>query len=254
MTETIRTLRVNDFDKFIEDSVFATKPRGSLYRDGFKRVLDVILVLIAALPVMIVIGMLALIVARDGASPFYFQKRVGRGGRVFRMMKLRSMVPNADSLLEAHLAANPEARAEWDRDQKLRNDPRITPIGRIIRKASFDELPQLWNVLKGDMALVGPRPMMVEQQVEPAIRFASRDAQHPARILQRAQRVGDPVVQRFGKHRARTAQLHELVLIRIGKREMQIGIGLRHQPRHRLGQAQPDNPPDRIALGRRELR
>lgn len=164
MTETIRTLRVNNFDKFIEDSVFATKPRGNLYRDGFKRVLDAILVLIAALPVMIVIGMLALIVARDGASPFYFQKRVGRGGRVFRMMKLRSMVPNADSLLEAHLAANPEARAEWDRDQKLRNDPRITPIGRIIRKASFDELPQLWNVLKGDMALVGPRPMMVEQQ------------------------------------------------------------------------------------------
>ena len=162
-TQMPQTLPTVDFDHMVDDTLFA-ESRSGFYDGGLKRALDVALVLLAALPVAILVGLVALLVARDGASPFYFQKRVGRGGRIFHMMKLRSMVPNADRLLDAYLADNPEARAEWDRDQKLRHDPRITPVGRLIRKTSLDELPQLWNVLRGDMSLVGPRPMMVEQQ------------------------------------------------------------------------------------------
>ncbi|MCT4611710.1 MAG: sugar transferase [Pelagimonas sp.] len=136
----------------------------SPYRNRFKRLLDMTLVLIAAVPVVLITLVFALIVARDGTSPFYKQERVGRNGTRFKMWKLRSMVPNADRLLEAYLADNPAARAEWDRDQKLRHDPRITKIGHLIRKTSIDELPQLWNVFIGDMSLVGPRPMMPCQQ------------------------------------------------------------------------------------------
>lgn len=140
-----------------------TSPRG-FYRRFAKRALDITLVLIAAPFVMIILLVLSALIALDGKSPIYLQRRLGRDGRVFRMWKLRSMVENADAQLESYLASNPEARDEWHRTQKLRNDPRITPIGAFIRKTSLDELPQLINVLKGDMSLVGPRPMMVEQR------------------------------------------------------------------------------------------
>ncbi|MFZ7090850.1 sugar transferase [Primorskyibacter sp. 2E233] len=146
------------------DEALLSRPRPAVYRDHLKRILDVALIAFVAFPVLLIMIPLALLIASDGASPLYFQKRVGRNGRIFYMWKLRSMVPNADALLEAHLSANPEARAEWNRDQKLKNDPRITRVGRLIRKTSLDELPQLWNVLRGDMSLVGPRPMMVNQQ------------------------------------------------------------------------------------------
>jgi len=88
---------------------------------------------------------------------------IGKNGRHFRMFKLRTMVADADQILEAYLARNPEARAEWDDTQKLKNDPRITLFGKILRKSSLDELPQLLNVLLGHMSIVGPRPMMVGQ-------------------------------------------------------------------------------------------
>lgn len=139
------------------------KPAG-LYKSGLKRALDVTLILLTAPFVLPLIVLMALAVTRDGGSAFYTQLRVGRNGKVFRMWKLRSMVTDADAKLEAHLAANPEARAEWNLTQKLRNDPRITRLGRVLRKTSMDELPQLWNVLMGNMSLVGPRPMMVSQQ------------------------------------------------------------------------------------------
>jgi len=135
-----------------------------VYRNALKRILDLAGVLLLAVPAFVILLILAVAIACSGNLPFYSQKRIGKNGRVFRMWKLRSMVPNAEQRLKEYLAENPAARAEWDRTQKLKNDPRITRIGRIIRKSSLDELPQLLNVFNGEMSLVGPRPMMCEQQ------------------------------------------------------------------------------------------
>lgn len=137
----------------------------SIYASFIKPALDLALALVIALPAVIIVALFALIVMRDGHNPFYRQSRIGKNGRAFRMWKLRSMVPNADAVLEEYLASNSEARREWDLTQKLKNDPRITPIGRFIRKTSIDELPQLFNVFSGDMSLVGPRPMMLDQRM-----------------------------------------------------------------------------------------
>ena len=137
---------------------------GGPYRHAFKRALDVSAVLCAAPILLPLVATIAAFVAVDGGSPFYSQDRVGKNRRVFRMWKLRSMVTDADARMEHCLAADPDLRREWNETQKLKNDPRITRIGRILRKCSLDELPQLWNVLKGDMSLVGPRPMMTAQQ------------------------------------------------------------------------------------------
>ena len=142
----------------------AARRRGGFYRNLLKRLLDIVAI-VAALPVVVpMVAVMAMLVARDGGKPFYSQVRVGKGGKPFRMWKLRSMVNDADERMVAYLAENPAARAEWDSTQKLRNDPRITPMGQFLRKSSLDELPQLWNVLRGDMSLVGPRPMMLNQQ------------------------------------------------------------------------------------------
>lgn len=138
----------------------AAPATGGLYRTAVKRLLDILLVLLSAPFVVPLVIVLAVIVRRDGGPAFYSQPRVGRGGRIYTMWKLRSMVVDADALLEAHLTANASAHAEWDAMQKLRHDPRITRIGDILRRSSLDELPQLWNVFIGDMSLVGPRPMM----------------------------------------------------------------------------------------------
>lgn len=135
-----------------------------VYRDGAKRVLDVLLVVVSLPLVLPLVMILAAIVALDGGKPLYRQNRVGKNGRTYTMWKLRSMVQCADEKLAAHLAQDPEAKAEWESTQKLKYDPRITRFGRFLRKSSFDELPQLFNVLVGDMSLVGPRPMLPEQE------------------------------------------------------------------------------------------
>ncbi|MTH77821.1 sugar transferase [Paracoccus aestuariivivens] len=135
----------------------------SPYVRYLKRPLDVCSVLLAAPIVIPVLLVLILMIVAKGDRPFYSQLRVGRSGRSFRLWKLRTMVENADLRLAEYIATNEAARAEWDATQKLKNDPRITPIGRFLRKSSLDELPQLWNVFVGDMSIVGPRPMMLEQ-------------------------------------------------------------------------------------------
>ncbi len=95
----------------------------------------------------------------DGAPLVFAHNRVGRGGRIFRCFKFRSMVRNSEDVLRNLLHNDPTARQEWERDHKLRDDPRITPIGRFLRKTSLDELPQLFNILRGEMHFVGPRPV-----------------------------------------------------------------------------------------------
>lgn len=134
------------------------------YRKMVKRPLDILLVVLAAPFFVPFILVLAWMVWREGGNAFYSQERIGRDGKRYRMWKLRSMVQDADKRLSAYLDENPAARLEWDATQKLRDDPRVTPLGRILRRLSLDELPQLWNVLKGDMSLIGPRPMLPEQQ------------------------------------------------------------------------------------------
>ena len=161
------TRRAHDFDIYADinsPTVVISPVRHGFYRFAGKRVLDTVLVLAAVPAVLPVIILCALGVMLDGGGPFYGQMRVGRGGRMFKMWKLRTMVPNARRQLRRHLADNPEALAEWNVKQKLEDDPRITRFGVVLRRLSLDELPQLWNVLIGDMSLVGPRPMMPDQQ------------------------------------------------------------------------------------------
>ena len=136
-----------------------------VYARVFKRAVDLVLV-VASLPFVVPFLLLisVAIYAQDRHSPIFRQERIGMNGKRFRIWKFRTMVPNAEELLERHLAENAEARAEWDEKQKLSVDPRCTAIGRILRQSSLDELPQLINVLTGEMSLVGPRPMMPSQQ------------------------------------------------------------------------------------------
>jgi Undecaprenyl-phosphate galactose phosphotransferase WbaP len=94
---------------------------------------------------------------------FFGHTRIGQNGVPFKCWKFTTMVPNAEAVLQDLLANNPAARAEWARDFKLKDDPRITPIGQLLRKTSLDELPQLWNVLMGEMSLVGPRPVVAKE-------------------------------------------------------------------------------------------
>lgn len=130
--------------------------------DGnLSRLVDIIFsasALLVFLPVMVLLCIA--ISLQDGGSPVFIHRRIGRGGRMFPCLKLRTMVRDSEVRLRRHLEQNPEAQAEWALDQKLRNDPRITPLGRFLRKSSLDELPQLINVVWGHMSLVGPRPIV----------------------------------------------------------------------------------------------
>ncbi|CAA9268855.1 MAG: Undecaprenyl-phosphate galactosephosphotransferase [uncultured Acetobacteraceae bacterium] len=132
-------------------------------RPALKRLLDVagaFGLAVALLPLLLVV---AALVKADGGPALFAHERVGRGGRRFGCLKFRSMVVDSAERLEALLAADPEARAEWEATRKLKRDPRVTAIGRFLRASSLDELPQLINVLRGEMSLVGPRPVQAAE-------------------------------------------------------------------------------------------
>jgi Undecaprenyl-phosphate galactose phosphotransferase WbaP len=136
------------------------------YRQAAKRLLDIVLTLTAGIPALPLALLTAAVIKLTSPGPvLYGQRRIGRHGEEFKAWKFRSMVVNADQALRAHLQEHPEARAEWEANHKLKDDPRITKTGAFLRKTSLDEIPQLWNILAGQMSLVGPRPI-VQAEVE----------------------------------------------------------------------------------------
>ena len=138
----------------------------SRYRSGYrlKRSLDICSALGALLlfsPLFLLL--MAMVKLLDGGDVFYGHKRVGRFGREFHCLKFRTMVPDGDAVLNRYLAANPAARKKWQETRKLQKDPRVTAVGAVLRKLSLDEMPQLFNILIGDMSIVGPRPVVREE-------------------------------------------------------------------------------------------
>lgn len=138
-----------------------------------KRIIDICFSLIGGLLLLPLFALISVLIKLDSPGPvLYGNWRIGQGGRWFKVWKFRSMVMDADRILKEYLEKHPELREEWERDQKLRDDPRVTRIGRILRKTSLDELPQLLNVLRGEMSLVGPRPILEDEVKKYGANFA----------------------------------------------------------------------------------
>ncbi len=139
-----------------------------------KRAVDILFILLA-LPVLLpLVALLSLLVKVTSPGPVYFShRRIKQNGAFFSMWKFRTMCVDSTAVLEQHMRQHPEARAEWLATQKLRIDPRITPVGTLLRKLSLDELPQVWNVLTGTMSLVGPRPIVASEVEKYADSFTS---------------------------------------------------------------------------------
>ena len=155
-----------DMHSFFSHEVILLNLRNNLRplaNRSIKRAFDIVVSAILLLLLSPVFLYIVEKIRKSGGPAFFAHSRIGRNGVTFPCYKFRSMVPNAQEVLQNLLDTSPEARAEWDKDFKLKNDPRITPIGSFLRKTSLDELPQLWNVLKGEMSLVGPRPVISEE-------------------------------------------------------------------------------------------
>lgn len=153
------TVPLSDFSE--ADAVFQDR---SLYAVFGKRLFDVLLVLLALPVVAPLLAVILFMTWVQGGKPLFVQHRVGLGGKTFRCLKVRTMVKNADRVLADLIARDPAVAREWQTNQKLAKDPRITQLGRFLRRSSLDELPQLLNVLNGTMSLVGPRPFTPEQK------------------------------------------------------------------------------------------
>jgi exopolysaccharide production protein ExoY len=141
-------------------SILSRSPLGG----HVKRAMDLVIAvtaLVLAAPVMLIVALL--IRTTEGGPAMFSHSRVGYGGKQFDCYKFRSMVSNSQEVLKEYLETNPEAAKEWEETRKIRNDPRITFLGRILRKSSLDELPQLFNIIRGDMSCVGPRPVVTDE-------------------------------------------------------------------------------------------
>ena len=148
----------------MEEASFAWQCKRTMYF-AFKRVFDILCSLVGILfliPLLIVIK-IAYICTGDFKSVLYSQERIGKNGKIFRLHKFRTMVYNADDILADWLKNNPEKRDEYYRDRKIDNDPRITKVGKLLRKTSLDEFPQFLNVLVGQMSMIGPRPVVLDE-------------------------------------------------------------------------------------------
>lgn len=175
--------RIGDQTSGLDDSAYGNEefegsPDGGDYSP--KRIFDIVVASLALLfvaPLLLVVALL--IRLQDGQKALYSQPRWGLNGETFQCFKLRSMVPDAAEKLQAVLDSDPAAKREWDLTQKLTNDPRITPVGKFIRATSIDELPQLLNIIRGDMSIVGPRPIPLYERSKYGEGFAHYTSVRP---------------------------------------------------------------------------
>ncbi|UHD45561.1 sugar transferase [Aureimonas altamirensis] len=137
-----------------------TPPIGGVIKRTFDLTASIVALILLA-PLFMMIG--ALVKSSDGGRILYGHKRIGRNGETFHCLKFRTMVENGDEVLQRHLRDNPEALEEWTATRKLQNDPRVTRVGQVLRKLSLDELPQILNIVRGEMSVVGPRPVVSEE-------------------------------------------------------------------------------------------
>jgi Undecaprenyl-phosphate galactose phosphotransferase WbaP len=160
-------LSIADTDILELDGVLALSLRRNLlflHNRIIKRALDMTLTAIISLLFLPYFTLISLLIYLESGRPVFFtHSRVGRNGRAFKAYKFRTMLKNGDEILQQHFDENPGSQVEWERNQKLKQDPRLTVVGRALRRLSLDELPQLWNIIKGDMSLVGPRPIVREE-------------------------------------------------------------------------------------------
>ena len=161
----------------------ATRDRARARHENYDALIELMNVVVAlaallfAFPIMLGVGFA--IFLQDGGPVLFAHRRVGRDGRAFRCLKFRTMAVDAEARLGDLLARDPQARAEWEKDHKLRDDPRVTRLGAFLRRSSLDELPQLFNVLRGEMSLVGPRPIVDAEIAKYGRRFRQYCAVKP---------------------------------------------------------------------------